>query len=272
MIASIAKKKKKKKENHHNSRTSYAILNQIWVNVRSGAGERICPHDSAFWCMSSSCRCDGFFLPDDTSQKNRWTDTGWDQVLNPLHTHIQAHTHIEPTLVWRSVHFVPFRWLSHSTHTHTHSLTMQKPEVMLLTDVAPLCGPGLPARLFFEMDGVLMSSRFFLNIFRVPFPSIPTSLSLTHRPPTHPPTRHLFRLPLAFSGNSVPSGPALSHDNCLCVFLLLLLVSLIEPRRLTDAQRRTAGLTAKTVRSWHPLSAHAWLWGHRGKLHLLHKV
>ena len=120
----------------------------------------------------------------------------------------------------------------------------------VLTDWALLCGPGLPARLFFEMDGVLISSRFFLvNIFRVPLPSIPTSLSFTYSPPTHPPTRHLGALPLALSsGCSVPSRPTFSHDECLSVFLLPL--SHIEPRRLTD---RDTDSSPQTVRSRHPL-------------------
>lgn len=105
----------------------------------------------------------------------------------------------------------------------------------LLTAGALLYGPGLPVRLFFDMDGVLISSRFFLlNIFRVLLPSMPASLSLTYRPPTHPRTRHLCAPPLALRGSSVASRPTLSHGNCLSVFLLPL--SHIEPRRLTDAR------------------------------------
>ena len=91
---------------------------------------------------------------------------------------------------------------------------------MLLTAEEP-CGPGLPARLFFEMDGVLISSRFFLeNIFKVPLPSIPTFFfSLTDSPPTHPPNLHLCARPLV--GTSLPSNPTFKHVNGLSCFLVL---------------------------------------------------
>lgn len=127
----------------------------------------------------------------------------------------------------------------------THARARQKPEVMLLLTVGVLlCGPGLPVPLFFDMDGVLISSRFFLvNIFRVPFPSIPTSLSLTYRPPTHPRTRHLCGPPLALRGSCVASRPTGSHGNCLSVFLLPR--SHIEPRRLTDTQTHGSPQTAR---------------------------
>lgn len=126
----------------------------------------------------------------------------------------------------------------HPTQAHAHARKQQKPEVMrLLTAGALLCGPGLPVRLFFDMDGVLISSRFFLeNILRVPLPSMPTSLSLTYRPPTHPRTRHLCAPPPALRGSSVASRRSLIHGNCLSVCLLPL--SHIEPRRLTDTQTR----------------------------------
>lgn len=121
---------------------------------------------------------------------------------------------------------------------HARARQQQKPEVMrVLTAGALLCGPGLPVRLFFDMEGVLISSRFFLvNIFRVPLPSMPASLSLTYRPPTHPRTRHLCAPPLALRGSSVASRPTRSHGNCLSVCLRLL--SHIEPRRLTGTQTR----------------------------------
>lgn len=138
----------------------------------------------------------------------------------------------------------------------------QKPEVMrLLTLGALLCGPGLPVRLFFDMDGVLISSRFFLvNIFRVPFPSIPTSLNLTYRPPTHPRTRHLCAPPLTLGGCCAASGPSLSHGSCLSVFLLPL--SHIEPRRLTDTQ---AHGSPQTARAHAAASAQFPRWGRRRK-------
>ena len=91
----------------------------------------------------------------------------------------------------------------------------------LLTEQALVCGPGLPDRLFFEMDGVFISSRFFrVNIFKVPFPSILTSLSLPYSPPTHPPTRHLCVRPVN-TGTSAPSNPTFTHESCLSTFLLL---------------------------------------------------
>lgn len=138
---------------------------------------------------------------------------------------------------------------SSDASTRTHARTRQKPEVMLLLTVGLLlCGPGLPVPLFFDMDGVLISSRFFLvNIFRVPFPSIPTSLSLTYRPPTHPRTRHLCGPPLPLRGSSVASRPTGSHGNCLSVFLLPR--SHIEPRRLTDTQTHGSPPTAHAVSS-----------------------
>lgn len=114
-----------------------------------------------------------------------------------------------------------------------------------LTGWAPLCRPGLPARLFFEMEGVLISSRFFLlNIFSVLLPSIAASrLSFSYNPPTHPRTRHLC----ALSGGSVPSGPTFSHGSCLSVFLLT--PSHIEPLRLTDAHAPGAPASALRART-----------------------
>lgn len=54
---------------------------------------------------------------------------------------------------------------------------------MSLVLTAELCGPGLPARLFFEIEGVLINSLFFReNIFNVPLPSTPISLSFTYNP------------------------------------------------------------------------------------------
>lgn len=144
------------------------------------------------------------------------------------------------------------------SRARTHSKP-QKPEVMRLLTLGLLCGPGLPVRLFFDMDGVLISSRFFLvNIFRVPFPSIPTSLNLTYRPPTHPRTRHLCAPPLALVGSCVASGPSLSHGNCLSVFLLP--PSHIEPRRLTDTQ---AHGSPQTARAHAAASAQFPRWGRR---------
>lgn len=126
---------------------------------------------------------------------------------------------------------------------------------VLLTDETLVCGPGLPARLFFEMDGVFISSLFFLvNIFKVPLPSILTSLSFTHNPPTHPPTRHLGALPVT-TGTSVPSNPTFNHVNGLSPFLLL---SHIE---------RAGSLTAhhkQSVQPRHPL----WAFFSQGKIFL----
>lgn len=160
-----------------------------------------------------------------------------------MFTHIHTHS-----LVRRV-----FCSLSTPTEGHTHTHTHHKPEVMqLLTAGALLCGPGLPVRLFFDIDGVLISSRFFLvNIFRVPLPSIPTSLSLTYSPPTHPRTRHLCVPPLSLRERSVPSRPSFSHGNCLSVFLLPL--SHIKPRRLTDRERRIT--TNCVCAHTHPLCA-----------------
>lgn len=145
----------------------------------------------------------------------------------------RSHPRPEPLLQTR-----PTPHEGHPTQAPARARTRQKPEVMrLLTVGALLCGPGLPVLLFFEMDGVLISSRFFrVNIFRVPFPSIPTCLSLTHRPPAHPRTRHLCAPPLALRGSSVASGPTGRPGSCLSVFLLPR--SHIEPRRLTDTQTR----------------------------------
>lgn len=108
------------------------------------------------------------------------------------------------------------------------------------------------------MDGVLISSRFFLvNIFRVLFPSIPASFSLTYRPPTHPRTRHLCAPRPALRGSCVASRPPVSHGNWLSGFLLPL--AHIEPRRLTDTQTRRS---PQTARACHPLCArrqfHQW--------------
>lgn len=80
---------------------------------------------------------------------------------------------------------------------------------------------GLPARLLFEMDGVLIISRFFLNIFNLLFDSPPISLSLKHNPPTHPPTFQSGGLALLVV--SLPSIPIVSHDSCLNALLASLL-------------------------------------------------
>lgn len=83
-------------------------------------------------------------------------------------------------------------------------------------------GDGLPARLLFEIEGVLIISRFFLNIFNLLFDSPPISLSLKHKPPTHLPTFQSGCLTLLVV--SLPSIPIVSQDSCLNA----LLVSLLE--------------------------------------------